>query len=134
MHYLDRLLEERVSATGVITNLHERAAADNRDLTEMERSEITRLQERCVQLDGLLTEHEAQSSSARAFAELQSRIEANRERTDAGVDPPDGTRPPGARAAPASWSSSRRRSRTTPAAARCPPSRCPTSSTSSSAR
>ena len=82
MHYLDRLLEERVSATGVITNLHERAAADNRDLTEMERSEITRLQERCVQLDGLLTEHEAQSSSARAFAELQSRIEANRERSD----------------------------------------------------
>ena len=51
----------------------------------MERSEITRLQERCVQLDGLLTEHEAQSSSARAFAELQSRIEANRERTSDGV-------------------------------------------------
>jgi HK97 family phage major capsid protein len=85
MHYLDRLLEERVGATGVITNLHERAAADNRDLTEMERSEITRLQERCVQLDGLLTEHEAQSSSARAFAELQSRIEANRERADSRV-------------------------------------------------
>ena len=82
MHYLDRLLDERVSATGVITNLHERAAADNRDLTEMERSEISRLQERCLQLDGLLTEHEAQSSSARAFAELQARIESSRERTD----------------------------------------------------
>jgi HK97 family phage major capsid protein len=85
MHYLDRLLDERVSATGVITNLTERAAADNRDLTDMERSEITRLQERCVQLDGLLTEHEAQASSARAFAELQSRIESNRERTSDGV-------------------------------------------------
>jgi len=85
VHYLDRLLEERVSATGVITNLHERAAAENRDLTEIERSETARLQERCLQLDGLLTEHEAQSSSARAFAELQSRIEANRERTSDGV-------------------------------------------------
>ena len=85
MHYLDRLLDERVSATGVITSLTERAASDNRDLTEMERSEIARLQERCIQLDGLLAEHEAQASSARAFAELQARIESNRERTSDGV-------------------------------------------------
>jgi HK97 family phage major capsid protein len=85
MHFLDRLLEERVSATAVMTNLRERAAADDRDLTDMERSEIARLQERCVQLDGLLTEHEAQASSARAFADLQARIESNRERTSDGV-------------------------------------------------
>ena len=84
-HFLDRLLDERVSATGVITQLHERSAAENRDLTEMERSEIARLQERCIQLDGLLTEHEAQASSARAFAELQARIESNRERTSDGA-------------------------------------------------
>ena len=82
MHYLDRLLDERVSATGVITNLTERAAKEERDLTEMERSEITRLQERCIQLDGLLQEHEAQASSARAFADLQNRIESTRERSE----------------------------------------------------
>ena len=79
MLYLDRLLDERTSLTGVMTGLRDRAAAEERDLTDGERSEITRLQERCVTVDGLLTEHEAQSSSARAFAELQNRIEATRE-------------------------------------------------------
>jgi HK97 family phage major capsid protein len=81
VHYLDRLLDERISLTGVITGLGERAASEGRDLTDGERSEVARLQERCVVVDGLLTEHEAQSSSARAFAELQARIEAGRERT-----------------------------------------------------
>jgi HK97 family phage major capsid protein len=85
MHFLDRLVDERVAATGVITNLHERAAAENRDLTEMERSEAARLQERCLQLDDQLREYDAQNKSARAFAELQASIEANRERTSDGV-------------------------------------------------
>ena len=85
MHYLDRLLGERVELTAIMSGLADRAASENRDLTDGERSEVARLQERCVQLDGLLTEHEAQSSSARAFAELQARIEAGRERTSDGV-------------------------------------------------
>jgi HK97 family phage major capsid protein len=83
VHYLDRLLSERVELTAIMSGLGERAAAENRDLSDGERSEVARLQERCLQVDGLLTEHEAQSSSARAFAELQSRIEAGRERGDA---------------------------------------------------
>ena len=82
MHYLDRLLDERTSLTGVMTGLRDRAAAEERDLTDGERSEIARLQERCVVVDGLLTEHEQQASSARAFAELQSKIEISRERSE----------------------------------------------------
>ena len=53
MHYLDRLLDERTSLTGVMTGLRDRAAAEERDLTDGERSEISRLQERCVVVDGL---------------------------------------------------------------------------------
>jgi HK97 family phage major capsid protein len=82
VQYLDRLLDERTSLTGVMTGLRDRAAAEERDITDGERSEIARLQERCVQIDGLLTEHEAQASSARAFADLQTKIETTRERSE----------------------------------------------------
>jgi HK97 family phage major capsid protein len=77
--YLDRLLDERTSLTGVITGLRDRAAAAERDLEDSERSEIARLQERCSAIDDQLTEHESQASSARAFAQLAQRIEAGRE-------------------------------------------------------
>lgn len=77
--YLDRLLDERTSLTGVMTGLRDRAAADERDLTDTERSEISRLQERCVEIDGALAEHASQAESARAFAALSARIEAGRE-------------------------------------------------------
>ena len=77
--YLDRLLDERTSLTGVITGLRDRAAAAERDLEESERSEIARLQERCVTIDEQLAEHESQAASARAFAQLASRIEQGRE-------------------------------------------------------
>jgi HK97 family phage major capsid protein len=79
--YLDRLLDERTSLTGVMEGLRARAADAGRDLEDAERSELARLQERCVDIDAMLTEHEGQMASARAFAELQSRIEADRERT-----------------------------------------------------
>ena len=77
--YLDRLLDERTSLTGVMTSLRDRAAAGERDLEEAERSEITRLQERCVEIDGLLSEHASQAESARAFAALAARIDAGRD-------------------------------------------------------
>ena len=77
--YLDRLLDERTSLTGVMTGLRDRAASEERDITEPERSEITRLQERCVEIDGLLSEHASQAESARAFASLAARIDAARE-------------------------------------------------------
>jgi HK97 family phage major capsid protein len=68
-----------------MTGLRDRAAAEERDPTDLERSEITRLQERCVQIDDQLREFDAQNKSARAFAELQASIEANRERADSRV-------------------------------------------------
>ena len=77
--YLDRLLDERTSLTGVMSGLRDRAAAAERDLEETERSEITRLQERCVQIDGLLADHASQAESARAFAALAARIDAGRD-------------------------------------------------------
>lgn len=83
--YLDRLLNERTSLTGVMTGLRDRAAGEERDLTDSERSEIARLQERCVEVDALLTEHEAQTASARSFADLQAKIEAGRESTAGAV-------------------------------------------------
>lgn len=76
--YLDRLLDERTSLTGVMTGLRDRSAAEERDLTDAERSEITRLQERCVEIDAMLGEHQTQSESARAFADLQRRIDATK--------------------------------------------------------
>jgi HK97 family phage major capsid protein len=84
VQYLDRLLDERIALTGIQTNLRDRAASEDRDITEQERSEIARLQERAAQIDDLLGEHEAQASSARAFAQLQARIESGRDRGDAG--------------------------------------------------
>ena len=80
--YLDRLLSERTSLTEIMQGLSERAATEERDLTEPERSEITRLQERCAALDTQLSEHEQHSASARAFADLQARIEAGRAETN----------------------------------------------------
>jgi HK97 family phage major capsid protein len=77
MVYLDQKLDERTSLTGIIESLRDRAAAEERDLTEQERSEITRLQERCVELDAMLTEHANQTESAHNFANLQRRIEAS---------------------------------------------------------
>lgn len=77
--YLDRLLDERTSLTGVMTSLRDRAAADERDLTDTERSETLRLQERCAQIDEQLAEHASQAESARAFASLAQRIDAGRD-------------------------------------------------------
>lgn len=79
--YLDRLLDERTSLTGVMTSLRDRAAEAARDLDDSERSELTRLQERCASIDDMLVEHEGQMTSARAFADLSARIADTREST-----------------------------------------------------
>ena len=86
--YLDRLLDERTSLTGVMDGLRARAAEAGRDLEDAERSELTRLQERCVEIDAMLVEHEGQLTSARAFADLAARIAATRETTHDGVPRP----------------------------------------------
>jgi HK97 family phage major capsid protein len=51
------------------------------------------MQERCAQLDGLLTEHNQQLESARAFADLSAKIDKGRE--DSALQVPDHRAPAG---------------------------------------
>ena len=82
MQYLDRLLDERRHSTGVMTDAAT-SAPRPRTATSPRASDPRSLacQERCVQLDGLLSEHEAQ-------AELGPRLRrapgADRDRTASG--------------------------------------------------
>ncbi len=77
--YLNKLVEERTSLTSVMESLRDKAVAEDRDLSDSERTELGHMQERCTQLDGLLTDHNAQLESARAFAALSAKIERTRE-------------------------------------------------------
>ena len=95
VHYLDNLLDERTALTGVMESLRDKAAAEERDLTEEQRSEIARIQERCAVIDGLLTEAHTQSESARAFAALQSKIESGREERGRTLERRNGRAPEG---------------------------------------
>ena len=75
MHtYLARLQSERDSLTQTATALAERAATDDRDLTEAERSQLTTMQERCADIDGQLTTYSQQLDSQRAYAQLRQRL------------------------------------------------------------
>jgi hypothetical protein len=68
-----------------MTTMTEKAAAEERDLTEHERGTISQHQERCGELDKQIAEHRDQAESARAWATLQSNlstIEAERESTE----------------------------------------------------
>lgn len=93
--YLRRLVDERNSLTGLIQTTMERAAAEERDLSDTERTTITAQQERCAALDAQVAEHTAQAESARAWANLQERIAGTDPRDDAPAD-----RPPARRAVP----------------------------------
>ena len=123
------------SLTGVMTGLRDRAAADERDLTETERSEIARLQERCVEIDGLLDRARSAGQSARAFADRsQPASTPAASRTTA----PSTRGPAGASRPALSPGAARRRVGRIPGLPRPRPdgrrSRSPTSSASSSAR
>ena len=72
--YLRRLVDERNSLTGLIQTTMDRAAAEDRDLSDTERTTITAQQERCAALDAQVAEHTAQAESARAWASLQERL------------------------------------------------------------
>ena len=72
--YLRRLVEERNALTGVMTTMTEKAAAEERDLTEHERGTIAQHQTRCAELDAQITEHKDQAESTRAWASLQNQL------------------------------------------------------------
>lgn len=75
MHtYLQRLQSERDSLTQTATALAERAADEDRDLTDQERQQLAGMQERCADLDTQLTTYSQQLDSQRAYAQLRQRL------------------------------------------------------------
>jgi HK97 family phage major capsid protein len=76
MHtYLTRLTTERDSLTQAATELAERAASDERDLSSTEADSMRAWQTRCAEIDTQLTEYSAQAESARAYATLRNVID-----------------------------------------------------------
>lgn len=82
MTYLSRLVGERDSLTGAATELAERAANEERDLTSTEHDSLASWQTRCAEIDSQLTEYSAQADSARAYASLRQSLETRE------ADPP----------------------------------------------
>jgi HK97 family phage major capsid protein len=72
--YLRRLVDERNALTGVMQNLTDTAAREERDLTEHERGTLTQHQQRCAELDSQIGEHKSQAESAHAWASLQEQL------------------------------------------------------------
>jgi HK97 family phage major capsid protein len=73
--YLRRLTDERDSLTQSATDLADHAATEERDLTDTERASLTSWQTRCAEIDGQLTEYNAQAESQRAYARLRDSME-----------------------------------------------------------
>src|SRR5262245_58564525 len=72
--YLRRLTDERDSLTQSATDLTERAATEERDLTDTERTSLAGWQTRCAEIDGQLVEYNAQAESQRAYARLRDTL------------------------------------------------------------
>jgi HK97 family phage major capsid protein len=75
--YLQRLTAERDSLTQAATGLAETAAGEDRDLSETEQTSLRGWSERCAQIDGQLTEYNAQAESTRAYARLRDELAAH---------------------------------------------------------
>lgn len=73
--YLSRLTAERDDLTQAATGLANRAADDDRDLTETEQTSLRGWSERCAEIDRQLTEYNSQAESTRAYARLRSTLE-----------------------------------------------------------
>ena len=80
MHaYLRQLMNERTTLTQTMDHMSEVAAAEERDFNEGEEAAIAGIQTRCAEIDPQLVRYNDQLESMRAFADLQSRLEATRE-------------------------------------------------------
>ena len=75
--YLNRLTGERDSLTQAATELAERAAREDRDLTDTEQSSMTGWQKRCAEIDAQLVEYNAQAESQRAYAKLRAQLDTD---------------------------------------------------------
>lgn len=85
--YLRRLTDERDSLTQAATDLTERAASEERDLTDTEQTSLRGWQERCAAIDVQLTEYNAQAESQRAYARLRDSLQ-HTDDDDSGAPPP----------------------------------------------
>lgn len=77
--YLEALVNERTSYTETIFNMHEKAADEERTLSESEQSMVKDLESRCEALDPKIRDANSQLESARKFATLTTAIEKSRE-------------------------------------------------------
>jgi hypothetical protein len=78
--YLQRLVDERMTLTEMATRAADKAATEDRDLGDTEKQSLAEWETRCKEIDSQLTQYNAQAESARAFADLTSRLETSRER------------------------------------------------------
>jgi HK97 family phage major capsid protein len=81
--YLRRLTDERDSLTQTATSVTDRAAAEDRDLTDTERASLTQMQTRCAEIDSQLVTYNEQAESMRAYASLRSRLSSDDDHDDA---------------------------------------------------
>jgi len=73
--YLSRLTAERDSLTQAATDLSEKAAREDRDMTDTEQSSMAAWQARCVDIDKQLVEYNAQAESQRSYARLRAQLD-----------------------------------------------------------
>jgi HK97 family phage major capsid protein len=73
--YLSRLTDERDALTQHATGLADKAAEEDRDLTDTEKVSMREWQQRCEQIDSQLAEYGKQAESLRAYARLRGELD-----------------------------------------------------------
>jgi hypothetical protein len=76
-HYLKKLVEERNSLTGLIQQLSDQAVSEDRQLTEAEAERQRGWQQRCAELDPLITEQNTYMQTQRSWAKMRDDLSAN---------------------------------------------------------
>src|SRR5690349_24985500 len=75
MHkYLKKLIDERNALAGIMQNLTDKAAAEDRDLTDAESEGMRGWQERAAHLDRECAEHSEYLETQRSWARLQDKL------------------------------------------------------------
>jgi HK97 family phage major capsid protein len=77
--YLKRLVDERITLTELSTRMGNTAAAEDRELTDTERASVANWEARCAEIDPQIRDYNTQLESARAFADLTSKLETSRD-------------------------------------------------------
>jgi hypothetical protein len=81
-----RLVDERDHLTELANTTADRAATEDRDLTDTERASLAQWQERCADIDAQLETHRVAIESQRSYARLRAAMD------DPGDNPPAGRR------------------------------------------